>query len=263
MGLVFLNQLEDSGTDSSSAFEGTAAERTTGLPKTPLTARQRQILEKLSDLGPELGDAYRAALLLMADDAFPMGVRLVAHLVRDITNRLPDYLDVPVAKGKAEYVNLLDDIAPLWDAEMSEQASVAGRPGFVQEAGGTPDVTETPTLKISAGLWRKIDGLITEHSRSRATARQRLGAVIRSTDNAGRGGSNSHLDPIVDHWKDLTHWFVKRAHIPGPGKTPADFEECRIKFGMFESVLFSVLTPFYGAVQGLDEILEQANRPAS
>lgn len=233
------------------------------MPRIPLTARQRQILDKLDDLGPELGDAYQAALLLMADDAFPVRVRLVAHLVREITNRLPDYLDVPVDKGKAEYVNLLDEIAPLWEAEMSEQASFARRPSAVQEAGTTPDVTEVRTVKISAGLQRKIDGLLAEHSRSRATARQKLGAVIRSIDNGGRGGSNSDPDPIVGHWKKLTDWFVKRAHFPGPGKTPADFEECRLRFAMFESVLFAVLTPFYAAVEGLDEILEQANRPAS
>ncbi|TKJ28761.1 MAG: hypothetical protein CEE40_10580 [Chloroflexi bacterium B3_Chlor] len=260
---MLVNQVEDSGTDSSSAFEGTGAEGTTHLRETPLTARQRQMLEKLDDLGPELGDAYRAALRLMADDSFPVCVRLVAHLVRDITNRLPDYLDVPVPKGKAEYVNLLDDIAPVWDAEMSEQASVPRRPSLVQEGDGAPNVTQAPTVRMSAGLHRKIDGLVTAHRRSRATTRQKLRTVIQSVDDGGRGGSNSHLDPIVEHWKELTGWFVERAHIRGPGKTPADFEECRRRFGMFESVLFSVLTPFYGAVEGLDEILEQANRPAS
>lgn len=247
--------------DEAAGSQSTDADRVAESTDQYLTKRRREILAKLERLGPELADVYRAALRLIGDESFPGRVRLIAHAVREITNRLPDYLDVPVKRGQVQYKNRLDSIAPTWQAEMNAQRSISGVLGQAQRIEPQGKATDTPTVTISVRLFRGIDDLVTAHVQSRSTLAQKLRGVMQSTDAVEAAGAVSELDPIVEHWKGLTKWFVKRVHIPGPGKTPTDFEECRHRFKVFESVLYALLCPFYGPVEELDAILEEANRP--
>jgi hypothetical protein len=67
------------------------------------------------------------------------------------------------------------------------------------------------------------------------------------------------LEPIVQHWIEVTSWFMKRAHDDGrcDGECPRD--ELERQFALFEKTLMAIVRQFYTAVDELDQILEDAN----
>lgn len=58
-----------------------------------LTPRRRELLGWFDRNAPSLCEAYEAAVRLLNLPGFPARVHLIAHLVRDIANRLPDVIE--------------------------------------------------------------------------------------------------------------------------------------------------------------------------
>lgn len=228
-----------------------------------LTRRQMQILEELNGRGPELAEAYSAALRLISDDSIPARVYLLAHIVREIANRIPDYLDVPIDKRRVEYESLLDEIARLWQEGTEPQASIAEPKVGTRLLESEEPSRQARGVSISLHLYRALDRLVAAHNESRQTRRESVRRLLRSGDVEGSSLSDSHLDPIVEHWMDLTRWFAGRVHLRAADKEPPDFQQCVDKFHVFEGALYALVCPFYGAVEELDAILEETNRPTS
>jgi hypothetical protein len=234
------------------------ANRTETLGGQPLTRQRKGIFEELHGASWELTQIYEAALRLLDDDAMPARGRLLAHCAREIINRLPDYLNLPVPTGQIQYVPALDRIAPLWQEETNLAGASAG---LAESTAHDGSLTEPPTMSISVELHRQIDQLVTTHLQSRMTARQKLRVVIEAAGQPGGGFSQGQLDTLARHWDALRKWFVERVHVPATPGTQEDFAEYVARFNTLEDILYSVLCPFYGPLEELDEILEKTNRP--
>jgi hypothetical protein len=230
------------------------------LAERGFTRLQVQLLEELGSLATELGKVYLGALRVLSDESNPARVYFVAHAVREVANQLPKYLDIPIAK-RVEYVNLLDDLAPRWEEATGDAIDHLVLGGVLtQEDEASVDQRE---VSIPLNLYRAIDELIAKHVESRENRPEVMKRLIKSRGSQVPGASDSYLEPVIKHWIDVIGWFVRRVHLRGPDRPPPDLQECVEKFGIFERALYALLCPFYGAVEELDAILEEANATAS
>jgi len=234
------------------------ADRAETLTRRPLAHRRAEILERLRNLSFELAEAYEVALWLLDNPSIPARGRLLAHCARELINRLPDYLDVPVPAEQVQYKNALDSISALWEAETSGD----GTPGkHLSQASEETSTATTEGVTVSRRLYREIDALVTRHKQSLLATEARLSLIFRPSGQTGGHFATTQLAPWLRQWKALRRWFVGHAHFPNPGIRPLDFGECEARFSVLERVLYAMLSPFYPAVEELDAILEEANEP--
>jgi hypothetical protein len=205
-----------------------------------------------------LAELYEAAVALMLS-ALPGRLRLVGHSVREIANRLPDYLGGQVDGGRLDYKRHVDDLSRRW-----REAGVA----FEEIRGDDtsslgPDADAVVTIPVH--VYRQIGRLILAHES--ASQRSEDKTVRLFTLVAPESGPHiESLRPAFKQWNDCRGWFQGIAHDPGPkgsAETRAKREaELKDQFDMFESVLASLVGSFYRNVSELDDILGEANQPS-
>ena len=238
----------------------TEADHTGPVAKHTLTPQRSEILERLHEVSQELSEVYQAALRLQDEQTFPARGRLLAHCAREVMNRLPDHLDVPIEAKRVEYDSSLDAIAVLWEDE-THRHTARGR--LACEVADNSNVAASAEMTLSNELHARIDRLVKDHLGARTTMSERVTGVLQPPEQSGTPFPNGQLETFVRQWKDLGRWFVGHAHVPKPGKSALDFGECESHFETLEHILYTRLCPFYGAVEELDDILEETNRPTS
>jgi len=236
------------------------ADHTDALSRRPYTQRRLEILERLGEVSWELAQVYEAALWLVDDHSIPARGRLLAHCGRELMIRLPDHMDVPIEPHRVEWKQALDCIAVLWEDETHRQNA----PGHLaSEIADASSLAPSAEIRLSNDLHARIDRLLKDHLRARATITERVTGVLQPPGQAGTPFPQAQLETFVREWKKLNAWFAGHAHVPNPDKKPLDFSECQRRFEILENILYTRLCPFYGAVEELDDILEETNRPTS
>ena len=218
-------------------------------PEEPrLTLPQRRIAEALFDLGSEeLAHVYLGALRILSQPRFPGAACLVGHACREIYNRLPDRLNIPIPRG-VQYADMLDPILHLW----KDEAPAIG-------AQGEP-------VKISAELYRELEQLIRQHEDSRSLKRrERRTAVFRALGKADERNDSDSSEPDLEDWITLGDGLHKLAHLRAKGQGPPTLDDARAALALLERVLWRRLVRplFYEGVEALDEILQEANQRGS
>jgi len=200
---------------------------------------------------PSLGELYEGALRMVFDEKFPGRVRLVSHAVREIRNRLPDVI-AGYKSGLLSYKNRLDKIAEIWERYGLPLDGSLPIKVTKQES---PLTTEVP---IPIKVYRKIAKLICDHIQTRekpSEAAKRLFQAIDPKNEKAEG----ILRPRIDHWIEVTEWFVKRAHERGATDDEMGADELRERFEIFEAALSAMLREFFKTEDELNAILEEAN----
>ncbi|MEO7860432.1 MAG: hypothetical protein ABIU05_08300 [Nitrospirales bacterium] len=92
-------------------------------PKTPVstfhdrhwwTPQRLELKKWLGNKTPGLAEVYEGAVMMVYEHPVPGRVKFIAHAIREIGNRLPDYwAGKEENSGGLQYVNRLDEIAPL------------------------------------------------------------------------------------------------------------------------------------------------------
>jgi hypothetical protein len=211
-----------------------------------LTQRQLHLLERLREHDQALGSLYRASVTMVRDRSFPARARLIAHAVREIRNRLPDAVAGPRSGGRLDYKNKMDGLARAWD-----RAGVVTSPLVKRDEENRAAVDRKVALPVR--LVRKIEKLISEHKNVRERKKEKAWRLIQVAAPE-TAGARQHLEACAYHWYQVTEWFVG---IAKGGTT--DEATLESNFEHFEALLTSVLGHFFEAVDGLDEILEDAN----
>jgi len=201
---------------------------------------------------PTLGQLYEGALRIIFISEFPGRIRFVAHAVREIRNCLPDVITGSRSSGTVQYINKLDEIANDWQ-----------KSGFSLE-GAMPvsfsEGTEIPSAHIPVPypLFQKIAALLREHVESRETTEDTAFRLFEGIAPENQKLRDT-LRPIIHQWLRVTKWFVKKVHVPHDGNNDVDITEFLSHFELFEFTLGSLVRGFFKTVEGLDEILEDAN----
>jgi hypothetical protein len=205
---------------------------------------------------PSLGELYEGAVIMVFDDKFPGRTRLVAHAIREIRNRLPDVIAGPRASGQVQYVNRLDKIAHEWRrARLDTEGSLPA---------GVTDGQQMPSIDVPVprGLFLSVASLLSDHLEAREKSIEAARRLFEAISPANQELRDRLRIPI-QQWHEVTQWFVKRVHDSGIQDDDVDIQEFQGRFELFETALCALLRGFYSTVEGLDEILEDANSRAS
>lgn len=196
---------------------------------------------------PSLAELYEAALLMLHQRS-PGHVRLIAHSVREIRNRLPEYVSKVKSGGRLDYTGRIDEISKIWI-----------RVGLLPSE---LTATELPPMETTEAVPREAAEPIRKLLRDHQLARAKPADTARRLFTSAAPENTEHietLEPVVRHWIGVTDWFMRRAHDDGrcDGECPRD--ELERQFALFEKTLMAIVRQFYTAVDQLDQILEDAN----
>jgi hypothetical protein len=216
-----------------------------------LTPEQDRIAEWLTKEAPQLGELYRAALLLLTDENFPGRVHLISHAARDIANRVPEIIAGREQLPRVELTDELDQLTDLWSQNGFDRTTLP------EGMGNQGAATTKHDVPIPVELFRHLQTLISRHAqvaqKNRDKATKMIEAVAR--ENAGRQDS---LVPLARQWVELARWFQRLAH-GGLKNAAVDEHELQAKFRSLETYLYTLIGEFYEGVEKLDAILEDTN----
>jgi hypothetical protein len=194
------------------------------------TERQQRIVERLEELSPALADLFRAAVREARERRGASWIRLAAHACRELVNRLPDYLDLPVATRRLDYASRFREIAARWPENADEDPPAE-------------------VLELVAQLVRD-DRAATAGVRERAEAlfeALETGEVLYAGDAAAR----------AQLWLDLQRYFPSVAHLSAPGVPDPDPDRFEKNFARLERLLASQFRAegYYETQADLDALL--------
>lgn len=199
-----------------------------------------------------LAELYQGAVELMLRE-LPGRVRLVAHAVREIRNRLPDVLAPEQAGEHLNYQKRCEAIRDMWPPVSVLSGSATIR---------APTASGTISIPIAAAdqVQRLLDDDRAVEGKVRAAAMRLYKAAIRI--RSGRTLTESELSAITPatlQWIKITEWFVERAHDSGRSDVDNDLREFADRFAVFEHALHSLIQEYYPATDALNDLLEEAN----
>ena len=220
-------------------------------PQDYWTESRRELSAWFHRNAASLGELYEGSLKMLHDQNFPGKTRFIAHAVREIKNRLPDAIAGPRTATQLQYKNRLDDIMGDWQA--------AGLPLDGSISLTAVDTAATATdMPLPISIYRKMSILLKDHIEARERpqdAAYRLFEAIAPKNQELR----DTLRPIIIQWMDVTGWFMGKAHDNGSQDNNVAPEELSRRFELFEATLGALARGFFKTIEGLDEILEDAN----
>ncbi len=224
------------------------------LEKTCWTPARAELRAWLQRNAPSLAELYEGAVRLMYENSLPGQVRFISHAVREIRNRLPDVISGTKGEGQLQYKNRLDDLVKAWrNAGFSLDGSILGSIVSTE-----PATLPSPDVTLPRHLFLKIVTLIKDHETTRTKPED---AAIRLFEACAPENQQlrDSLRPVVLQWLEVTDWFMRKAHDSGKVDADCDGNEFRRQFELFELALGALVRGFFATVEGLDEILEDAN----
>ena len=207
----------------------------------------RQWLEKQA---PPLAGVYQEAVNLIHMPESPTRLYFVAHGVREIGNRLPEFLD-EISSERVLYEKLVGPISTSWE----QSGLPIGDDPFPVLVDGSQVPGETQ-IKIPVELARYIATLLKKHSEGGTRSKKRsvvLFDAIKKEAGISTGGAQS----AVERWETIREWAVKNAHV-GLQEPTCSYAEMREHFADFERILHALVGGFVGVLSDIDEILTTA-----
>jgi len=211
---------------------------------------QQEILNWLKDMGPSLAELYEGAVKLLTDNSFPGRVRFIAHAVREIRNRLPEVVAGKIVRPRQDYLEELKPIIKEWEATQVF--------GVVARDEESEQRLTHQQHSIPGKLLLMIEQFFKKHQDVSLTKKEKAKALLLELAPES-GGVEESLIPVIDHWLDITEWFVERAHESPSVDIQVDENTLVEKFGSFEQALRALVGLFYSGLEEIEDIVKKAN----
>jgi len=166
-----------------------------------LSGQQRALLQALEQKNSALAVMYHGGLHVLADASNPDRFSLCAHALRELMEKLPEYLDVST---KAQQESLKAKVREVEDSYRGMQQKTAC---FNTSANWDGNI-DGPLRKFLLCLVRFFDWFATHHPRRREEVH---GALIR-LDGSGRELPAPLASLNVDAWDQKRGYFQSVAH---------------------------------------------------
>jgi len=208
------------------------------------TPKRNELLSWFQKEASPLAPAYESAVRLMADETFPCRIHLIAHIIRDIVNRLPGVLQKGLVSPRLEYQKHLIEIAKAW--HLTENT--------FDEATSVPTGEPVP---IPWEVARMINNLVREHRANARRPRQPelLFQVFARGDPTARASART-----IRQFEEMHRWFASWAHLRDKTPPPVEKAELDRWFNVFETFLHGYVGNFFTLSGELDGDLQQANQ---
>jgi hypothetical protein len=203
------------------------------LPTPDPYARRRGLVEAfLRERSVKLADLYAWAGALLEDRRPEGWPHMVAHVGRELMNRLADHLDeVPVGDPDAR-------TSPTRPEEIARRLSKA--------------------LKRDEGALRTTARELVEAIEDGGRVTELRAAALVAQAEAGEQLDQADIEAWVRAWRELQRRFARRAHLPGPTiEVPEGEVECAWRELTDLLATRVALEPFF---ESMDDLLELAGR---
>jgi hypothetical protein len=213
---------------------------------------QEKIAQWLSDRSPSLHEAYLVALHFLADPKTPGRAQMICHAGRDLCTGLQDLQSV-TRKERADTTPILREIDSVWQKEGFDAF------GIVDSAEPAPasEQTASPESAIPRHLMVLFQRLMDEHRRADINQEEQAAQLFKANDPATANRPEA-VQPLSKEWVHLRRWFIRYAHFGVQQRIPEE-QELQQRFASLESFILGVIRTFYEGMEGLDEILGEAN----
>ncbi len=241
-----------------------------GMPE--WTPQRQQVHKHLEDRASPLAGLYASAIFFLVVPTWPGRHYLLGHAVREIAQRLPDFLD-PQPRTRADDAKALKSFVVAWSAAgLPVGVGLTGLDlpsGSFPEDGGNASADQPmdqDILPIPLDVAKAAASLVEIHLRGTTNNYSKAASIILTGGHRDRevisGGTIAARDPTVLLWINTVAWFMEFTHISDKqDKTlPPDGELVR-RFKVIEDMLESILSSFYQVIDDLDKYLAIANAP--
>lgn len=169
--------------------------------------RQTEILQFLEQGAVEIAKVFKAGCILRNDESFPARAYFVAHAVREIINKLPEYYRAETSESasssmKPKRPTQLRQLADDWFSATSSYLSPSA-------PAGAP-TAEPPLVAIPMYLATKLHALVTYEVGVKDARRRRFAAFLGQV----RGVDPAEMMVTADSFIDID--ASGRAHMPSP-----------------------------------------------
>jgi hypothetical protein len=214
---------------------------------------QERIAEWLSERAPDLADVYRGAIRLLDAPDFPGRKNFICHAARDIASRAPDI----ITDSKTERVDMTDDLKAL--AELWVNSGLDSPAMITVPTAGEKDTdiaAASAAVSIPYLLFKRVQ-IIAGLQQKVMSNRNRAIMMVETVapENSGR---REALVPLARQWVKVADWFQQHTHA---GINPQVVAETDLQnnFRALETFLDTMIGEFFGPMDTLDEILDNAN----
>lgn len=213
---------------------------------------QEKISQWLAAQSPSVSEAYQAALRLLEDSEFPGRAQLICHAGRDLCIGLQDLFGVSKRKH-ADTTPILRELESFWAKEKLDARSI------VEAAETTRSVEQiaSPEVTIPQHLMTLLQRLIQEYRLGSTNQEVQATDLFRAKDPA-TAERPEELRPLLIEWVRLRKWFQNYTHFAVQQRAP-DERELQEQFASLENFILGFMRTLYEGMEGLDEILEEAN----
>jgi hypothetical protein len=214
---------------------------------------QERIAEWLSARAPDLADVYTGAIRLLDDPDFPGRRNFICHAARDISNRAPDI----ITDSKTERVEMTDDLktlAELWVSNGLDSTVFNTVPSAGEN--GTSITTAPAELSIPYLVFKRVQIIATLQQKVMSNRNRAIMMVETvAPENSGR---REVLIPLARQWVKVADWFQQHTHAGINAQVVAE-TDLQNNFRALETFLDTMIGEFFGPMDTLDEILDNAN----
>jgi hypothetical protein len=197
----------------------------------------------------------------------------LGHAVREIGQRLPDFLD-PRRRARAEVEAALQAFVAAWSGAGLQitETEPAAPPTSLQEgddsalaAPSGPSIPES--LAIPADVAQAASRLVGAHQQASTNNYRKAASIILASAipdqmaTAEEVSSGDARDATVLLWTKTVDWFMDFTHVSATRKVLPPEEELARRFDILENIIEAILAPWYEVLDDLDDALAAANTP--
>lgn len=174
-----------------------AEDAASSAPGLVLTGQQQTLLAALIEKDPQLGTIYLGGLHVLHQEGNPDREALAAHAIRELMEKLPQFVDLPTPEKPKKPVSLnvkVRELSVHW-ARVSAEAMEA----------------TVITAKIRK-FHTRVNDFFDWFEQSFAKRRDQTAAALRSLDATGRSLPTPIEDLHIKHWGLCNEFFQSVSH---------------------------------------------------
>lgn len=210
-----------------------------------LSGQQRSLLLAFERLDPKLARMYLGALRVLADEANPDAMPLAAHALREIMEKLPESLDVPLKASAGALSNRVAGLLPIWQKAVNRSSCHSN--------GEWQGQLDGPLER----LLKRLEIFFDWYSANYQTRRGEIAQALRRLDASGGFLPTPLESANLSLWRDLRDFFLTVAHH----KHEPTRNEFASRLQEFESFLVDRLQPkTFADFDAIDALLEEVER---
>ncbi len=213
-----------------------------------LSGSQRALIRALDERDPSLSAIYQGGIAVLQNTSNPDRFSQCAHSMRELMDKLPEWLDVPT---KAQKENLKTKVRGLEDDYMTAQQNTQ----CFSEANGWGGNIDVPLKKCLAQIGSFFQWFDSHHPRRRDEIHNALDRL----DGSGRALPEPLASLNVDAWESKKRFFLSVAHHGHKTDEP----ELRQWLDALEQFLLDKLIPrTFDDFTEIDALLEEGGKDA-